>query len=249
MKINQKNHDIRLIALDMDGTLLDADHRVSDENKKAITEARNKGVEVILSTGRHYSTCNEYAKELGLSSYLITVNGSEIWTASGELVDRQLLDLSLIQLLVDLHKKHNTSVWMISTEKVWRGEVPDNLDAHQWLKFGFDIEDEQVMKLVMDELEINESFELSNSSLTNIEVNAAGINKARAVEKVCHHLGITMDQVMAIGDSLNDIKMIEEAGLGIAMGNAQTDVKDVADWVTSKHTEDGVAKAIRNWVL
>ncbi|WP_226035390.1 Cof-type HAD-IIB family hydrolase [Aquibacillus saliphilus] len=249
MKNKQKKQDVRLIALDMDGTLLDANHRVSEENKKAITAARNQGVEVILSTGRHFSTCNDYAKSLELSSYLITVNGSEIWTASGELVERQLLDIPLIKMLVDLHKKHKTSAWMTSTDQVFRGEVPDDLDAHQWLKFGFDIDDEQVKQLIMDELSINESLEVSNSSLTNIEVNAVGINKARAIEKVCQRLNITMDQVMAIGDSLNDIKMIEEAGLGIAMGNAQEDVKKVADWITSTHTESGVAHAIEKWVL
>ncbi len=70
-----------------------------------------------------------------------------------------------------------------------------------------------------------EDVEVSNSSLTNIEVNAVGVNKAAAIEKVCERIGITMDQVMTAGDSLNDIKMIELAGLGIAMGNAQEPVK------------------------
>ncbi|MDC3418518.1 Cof-type HAD-IIB family hydrolase [Aquibacillus salsiterrae] len=247
--MGQENRDIRLIALDMDGTLLNSNHEVSKQNRLAIEKAREKGLEVILSTGRHFSTCSAYAKSLNLSSYLITVNGSEIWTATGELVERQLLDVAIMELLVSLHKKHETYAWVASTNKIWRGEIPANLEDYEWLKFGFDTDSNETKEAIVDQLSKNELVELSNSSPTNIEVNAVGINKARAIEKVCARLGITMDQVMAMGDSLNDIKMIEEVGLGVAMGNAQDEVKAVCDWVTKHHDDDGVAYAINKLVL
>ncbi|WP_158235056.1 HAD hydrolase family protein, partial [Pseudomonas sp. 2822-17] len=80
-------------------------------------------------------------------------------------------------------------------------------------------------------------------------INAVGVNKAAALEKVCQRLNITMDNVIAMGDSLNDLAMITEAGLGVAMGNAQETVKQAADWVTDTNNEAGVAKAIHKWVI
>lgn len=127
--------------------------------------------------------------------------------------------------------------------------VPENITDHEWLKFGFDIEDDDIRNEVLEELRKNKELEITNSSPTNIEVNALGINKAAALAKVSEKLGFTMENVMAMGDSLNDIAMIKEAGLGVAMGNAQDTVKETADWITDTNIEDGVAKAIRHWVL
>ncbi|MDC3413478.1 Cof-type HAD-IIB family hydrolase [Terrihalobacillus insolitus] len=240
---------IELIALDMDGTLLNSKEEVSAANRQAINKVRERGVEVVLSTGRHIMTSREYAKELNLSSYLITVNGSEIWTTKGELIDRQLIDLDSIKKLVELNEKYQTIAWITSAENVWRGKLPADLESHKWLKFGFNTDNQEMKDRILEELQDNEFLELSNSSPTNIEINAVGINKARALEKVCSRMGITLDKVMAMGDSLNDIKMIEEAGLGIAMGNAQEKVKEAADWVTNTNEEDGVARAIEHWLL
>lgn len=240
--------DIQLIALDMDGTLLGSNHRVSETNNEAIIKAREKGVEVIISTGRHYQTSSYIAKELDIH-YLITVNGSEIWTMTGELIARQTLDARIIEKLVALKDEHQTWAWLSSTDQIWRGEVPNDILAHEWLKFGFDTKDPETKGKIMETIESWEEIELSNSSPTNIEVNAVGVNKAAAIEVVCERIGISMSQVMAMGDSLNDIKMIEQAGLGIAMGNAQEEVKKVADWETTTNDQDGVARAIEEWIL
>ncbi|WP_130860238.1 MULTISPECIES: Cof-type HAD-IIB family hydrolase [Gracilibacillus] len=240
--------DIKLIALDMDGTLLGADHQVSERNQHAIKQAQKKGVEVIISTGRHYQTSSKVAEALGID-YLITVNGSEIWTLSGELISRQTIQPNTIKKLVDIKDEHNVWAWLASVTDLWRGEVPTDLLAHQWLKFGFDTNDPTTKELIVKTLAEWDDVEVSNSSPTNIEVNAIGVNKAAAIETICERLGITMNQVMAVGDSLNDIKMIEEAGLGIAMGNAQEPVKKVANQQTAANTQDGVAQAIERWVL
>ena len=117
------------------------------------------------------------------------------------------------------------------------------------MKFGFDIKDDKVREIILKELKQNQLLEVSNSSPTNLEINAVGVNKARAIKKVCEHVEVTMAEVMAIGDSLNDLAMITEAGYGIAMGNAQNVVKESADWVTSSNIENGVAKAIQKWAL
>ncbi|MEC1671162.1 Cof-type HAD-IIB family hydrolase [Bacillus mojavensis] len=249
MSVQRENVDIKLIAIDMDGTLLNDEQLISDENRKAIREAEDKGVYVVISTGRTLMTCRELAESLELSSFLITANGSEIWDSNFNLVERKLLHTDHIKMMWDLRNKHNTNFWASTVNKVWRGEFPENITDHEWLKFGFDIEDDDIRNEVLAELRKNKELEITNSSPTNIEVNALGINKAAALAKVSEKLGFTMEHVMAMGDSLNDIAMIKEAGLGVAMGNAQDIVKETADWITDTNIEEGVAKAIRHWVL
>lgn len=241
--------DIKLIALDMDGTLLNEEKEISAANRQAIKDAEAKGIHVVISTGRSMATLRDLAKSLSLSSYLVTVNGSEIWDEHGELVERNIVHNDLMTWMYDLSKTHNTGYWATSTERVFFDEMPEDLSTYQWLKFGYEIKDDEVRELILSELRSRDAFEITNSSPTNIEVNAIGINKAKGIEKVCSLLGITMENVMACGDSMNDIAMIKEAGLGIAMGNAQDIVKEAADWVTASNDEDGVAEAIKKWVL
>ncbi len=242
--------DIKLIALDMDGTLLNDAGEVSQENRDTIKEAQNSGIHVIVSTGRSLLTCIDYVKALELSSYLITGNGSEIWDQNGELVERTAVDPGHIQWLTDLARKYQTKTWAAATNRVWKREMPDDIEKHTWLKFGFEIQEDDIRNTILGHLHARgQFFEISNSSPINIEVNARGVNKARGIDRVCSRLGLSMSQVMAIGDSLNDMSMIKAAGLGVAMGNAQEIVKDSANWVTFSNNDNGVAHAIEKWVL
>ncbi|PLR81169.1 phosphoglycolate phosphatase [Bacillus canaveralius] len=249
MSMQARKQEIKLIALDLDGTLLNEEGKVSEINRQAIKEAEQRGVKVLVSTGRAYLTCNEITKSLELSSYLITVNGSEIYDVTGALVERVTLGTDLIKWMYGLSQEYKTGFWATCTENVWRGKMPEDITAREWMKFGFNIEDDNVREHIMGLLKQTGKLEISNSSPTNIEANAIGINKAKAIGKVCGFLGLEMQNVMAIGDSLNDIAMIREAGLGVAMGNAQEIVKATADWVTESNKNDGVAKAIYEWVL
>lgn len=248
MQTNEKK-EFKLIALDMDGTLLNNQQEISEENRAAIAKAQEQGVHVVLSTGRSLLTCREYAQSLQLSSYLITVNGSEIWDESGQLVERKLIDASHIEKMWNLTQEHKLNFWAVTTDKVWRDEFPEDIVSQEWLKFGYDIPDDALREEVLKQIAGISDFEISNSSLTNLEINALGINKAKGIMIVCDRLGISMDEVIAMGDSLNDMAMIEAAGCGIAMGNAQEAVKEAADWVTDTNVNNGVAKAISHWVL
>ena len=240
---------IKLVALDMDGTLLNSRHQVSKENKEAIQKAQEQGVVVVLSTGRSISTCREHADALGLTSYLVTVNGSEIWDENRNLFRRELLKNEQIEWMYNLSRQYNAGFWAISTERNWHDEMPEDLHNWEWMKFGFNIEDQAIRETVFRKLQEKGEFELTNSFIHNIEINPIGINKAKGLEIVCGRLGIKMDNVMAVGDSLNDMAMIKEAGLGVAMGNAQEKVKLAADWVTTTNDENGVAIAIQSWIL
>lgn len=249
METAKKDRSFKLIALDLDGTLLNRRHEISDENRKAIAEAVEKGVQIVISTGRHVKSCNDYAGSLQLTSYFVAVNGSEIWDPSGNLLERTPLQRDYIQTMWELCDQHGAHFWAMTPELEFRDGFPDEIAEREWLKFGFHVDDQEVREKILTELRKNKQLEISNSSPSNIEVNALGINKANALKKVCDRLGISMDQMLAVGDSLNDLAMIKAAGCGVAMGNAQELVKESADWVTDTNEADGVAKAIRHWVL
>ncbi|SFD97304.1 hypothetical protein SAMN05216238_106232 [Lentibacillus persicus] len=241
--------DIKLVALDMDGTLLNNEEIVTAFTREKIAQAQKQGVHIVLSTGRWLGTCYPYAESLNLSSYLVTSNGGEIWTIDKELKERHLLDPERIKLVWELAKDRGLVTWSVSTDRVWFDEAPDDFSAHEWLKIGCNSLDANKLDEIVKELSYYDDLELTNSLPTNIEVNPKGVSKASALRSVCHEIGITMENVMAAGDSLNDIKMIQEAGIGVAMGNAQEAIKKVADHVTSTNAEDGVGKAIEKFVL
>lgn len=241
---------IKLIALDMDGTLLNRDLEVSRANREAIHLAQQRGVHVVLSTGRFIASTREYARSLRLTSYLVTSNGAEVWDASGKLWHRRGLPPELVEWMYRMGQKYRTRVWGATAERVWDGgAIPGSVHDHKWLKFGFDTEKDDVRNTIWEKLVETGELEVSNSTPTNIEVNARGVNKAAALETVCRQLNFSMDDVLAVGDSLNDVAMIRSAGIGVAMGNAQERVREAADWVTGTNEEDGVAKAIHRWVL
>ncbi|WP_042356024.1 Cof-type HAD-IIB family hydrolase [Bacillus rubiinfantis] len=246
-----RNRDIKLIALDMDGTLLNNHQEISAANHDAIAAAQARGVKVVLSTGRSFQSCRPFADLLGLESYLVTVNGSEIWDEQRSLVERIRMDPEEIEWLGMLAKKYQTSFWTTTTDGVFHNELPADLSASEWLKFGFYFEkDLSVRETVLEMVKTRgELFEISNSALDNLEINHVGVNKASGLKKVCERLGLNMFQVMAIGDSLNDMAMVQKAGLGVAMANAQDTLKEAADWITSTNENDGVAHAIEKWVL
>lgn len=240
----------KLIALDMDGTLLDDNLQISDQNIMWIRKAMENGVTVILSTGRGHINAIDYADQLNLNTPMITVNGSEIWETPRKLLHRTLLSSEHVERLYELSTKHETVwFWAYSTNGIlfnrdnWH-EMSKPIHNYEWLKFGFYSEDLDLLHAIHSDIEAWDCLEITNSSIFNIELNAKGVSKASALHQLCQHINITMDQVIAMGDSLNDIKAIEQVGMGVAMENAQPLVKQKANYITSSNNEDGVAKAI-----
>lgn len=240
----------KLIALDMDGTLLDDNLKISDHNVAWIKKAMEHGVLVILSTGRGHKNAINYAEELQLNTPMITVNGSEIWENPRKLLTRTLMDSSYIERLYSLSKVYDdmwfwayTSDGLLLNRDNW-DQLSKPISDYGWVKFGYYSENLGQLKLLRQEIEAWNCLEVTNSSLYNIELNALGVSKASALVKLCEFLGITMAEVIAMGDSLNDIKAIEAVGAGVAMENAQDIVKEKADYITSSNNDHGVAKAI-----
>jgi Cof subfamily protein (haloacid dehalogenase superfamily) len=246
--------EIKLVALDMDGTLLNDVQEVSEENAKWIRRALDAGVTVSFATGRGFRAAMPYAEQLGLDTPMITVNGSEIWRRPNVLHQRSLMSAAHIEALHGIALRHEECwYWGYTVDGVFNKEKwidpADGYDAHEWLKFGYYMEDRSVLDRIYEEASAIGSLEITNSSPWNWEMNPAGVSKAAAIREVCGLLGIGMSQVAVMGDSLNDIAMIREAGLGVAVGNAQDAVKEAADAVTVTNNEHAVAHLIRDYVL
>ncbi|WP_029192217.1 Cof-type HAD-IIB family hydrolase [Paenibacillus harenae] len=246
--------DYKLVALDMDGTLLNEQSEISRENAEWIQKALDAGVIVIFSTGRGFRSALPYAEQLKLDTPMITVNGSEIWHRPHVLHKRTHLSPVYVQRLHELALKHEEPwFWAYSTDDIYNKEKwitpAGDYDAHHWLKFGYYTEDDSIREQLLAEVQSWDALEITNSSPSNLELNPKGVSKATAIRELCGLLNIGLSEVIAVGDSLNDIAAIREAGLGVAMGNAQDAVKEAANFVTLTNDEHGVAEVIRRFVL
>lgn len=235
----------KLIALDMDGTLLNEDLTVSEENKYWIRQARDAGIEVTLSSGRYITYVTPFIEELGLAVPVVTNNGCEVWRADGRLIERNTLDLEHSVFLNNLAIEFGIEYRGYSAEgRFYESDMPKDLAPYTWLMYLYFVRDPIVLVQIWERLERHGGFELTMSSPYKIDVNPKGIHKGRGLATVCKHLGIHPGEVVALGDSINDVPMLKWAGMGIAMDNAIDEVKQSAWWVTEDHRRHGVARAI-----
>jgi hypothetical protein len=242
---------IRLLALDLDGTLLNDKGEISPANAEWVNRAQKAGITVMVSTGRGFHTALPYAMQIGGQSPMVTANGGEIWLRPHELHRRVPLASETVAELHRLAKRHeDTWFWAYAAQGLFnRNNWVEDIFSCEWLKFGYYTENRSVLDQILAELKTWKGLEITNSHPNNIEVNAFGVSKASALEEVCRLIGCDMSEAAAIGDSLNDIAAIRACGLGIAMKNAQDAVKAAADVVTDGNNEDGVARAIREFIL
>lgn len=246
--------NIKLVALDMDGTLLNEQSEISSENAHWISKAIDAGILVCFATGRGFQSALPYAEQLKLDTPMITVNGGEIWRRPHVLHKRSLMPASYIKRLHEVALRNEECwFWAYSVEDIYNKEKwikpAGGYDDHHWLKFGYYTEDDVMRERILEEVSGWGGMEITNSSPWNLELNPEGVSKATALRELCKVLGLDMSQVAAMGDSMNDIAMIREAGVGVAMGNAQDAVKAAADAIAVTNNEHAVAQLIRDYVL
>jgi HAD superfamily hydrolase (TIGR01484 family) len=240
----------KLLALDMDGTVLNEDQVVSEANRQAIAAAIEAGVIVMFSTGRGIHSARPFIDDLKLQSPIVTINGGEVWRAPDDLYKRHLMEAKRIRQMHEMAIEFDSWFWAYAVEGVYnRDNWPGEIDHIEWMKFGFYTENLEKLAAIRMELESWSLFEITNSHPFNLELNPLGISKASGLIDICGLLGIEMSEVIAMGDSLNDLAMIRASGLGVAMGNAQDEVKQAADIVTASNVEDGVARIIEQYIL
>jgi hydroxymethylpyrimidine pyrophosphatase-like HAD family hydrolase len=239
----------RLIALDMDGTIWKmGGGDISEETQRWIAAAQAEGIGVTFATGRNYQgLVQDTMRRLHMQMPSVTLNGSEVWHTDARLLERHTITADDIEILHRIALDYKIRCWAGTTSGMFHGdEFPTNYCDTNWLKFGYYCEDPHVISEITGNLNATQRFELTNSHPFNIEVNPHGVSKATGLQTVCDYLEIDREQVIAVGDSLNDVAMLQWAGMGVAMGNAQDAVKEAADWTTDTLDQHGVAKVIQS---
>ena len=265
--------EYKLVAIDMDGTLLNKSKAVSSKTLNALTEARKKGVHIVLSTGRILKSAERYWNELELSSPIIACNGAVISDENGNVIYKNPIGGELAKNVVEIAVKNNVYFhfynentlfsniyvkevidyyadrdWSINYEIFDNidGLVKNNINIYKFLMLDNDF---NKLRGLHNDLEKLNKIGLTKSGENNLEVMNTNVSKGMALDYLCEKLNTPRERVIAIGDNENDISMLQFAGLGVAMGNASDYVKSKADYVTLTNDEDGVANIIEKFIL
>lgn len=264
----------KMIVLDLDDTLLRDDHTISDRTKDALMKAQEIGVKVVLASGRPTYGMRPIAQELKLEqfgSFILSFNGGKIINCSSE---EEMFSSTLSPEAI--HKLFKISVREEVFIHTYLGDEIITQDSNPFTDIeatltGLPIKvvpnfieavNEPVVKSLMvgppEQLkdvesklqkEFEEEFSIMRSKPYFLEFTEKGVTKGTSLNQLIQNCGIKREDVIAIGDSYNDLSMIEFAGLGVAMGNAPDDIKEVADFVTDTNMNDGVAKVVEEFVL
>lgn len=264
----------RLIALDLDGTVLTSRVDILPSTVEAVAYARSKGVKVIVCTGRIVGEAAVFSKELGASSLLISAGGAAIsdvrnsrnvkewampWDIGAQVAQAvQNRPVTLMIYVGDRLYLNPYSDEILSgsrrTEGFWASKVvlPDIAATIREHKFPvskvFARGDTAVLAEALGEINQLPGIHITRSAENNFEVMPKGVNKGVALRELAHVMGISMSEVMAIGDSDNDSDMLQIAGMPVAMQNGDDAVKHLAKFVTDTNDNDGVAKAIYRFI-
>lgn len=286
----------KLIALDLDGTLLNSYGEVSEENKKAIKKAIEKGTEIVIASGRMKGAINSIAQEIGATNYIISGNGTILYdNKNNKILYESFLKKEKVLQIIKICEE-NSIYYNIYTEneviaknlnynvlfynyenskKVEDKQTKINIieDIYKYVeqnninivKITICDENQSIFNRIINKLEtINEIeiLEVENMSRKKIksgteeisigyyytEIMNKNINKWKALEKLIEHLGIQKEEVITIGDNVNDKEMVENAGLGIAIGNSFLSTKEIADVTVADNNSNGVAEAINKYI-
>ncbi len=264
-----------LICMDLDGTLLDSQKFVSERAKKALREARERGIQIALLSGRMPQAVWMVERQLGFSNIIGSIAGTYI-TMDGRCIGSHTMDREKILLIYDkIARKYNIPLWVYQGTKWYVTKVdsyvkreseiielepkvigPNELVllmeqeniAPNKLLFGADPD---TIDAIKEDLQNGDYADLdfARSDAKYLEIMPKGANKGEALHIICEALKIDSKKTIAFGDQELDIAMLTEAGFGVAMGNAPEHIKEVADAVTAGNDEDGVAIALEKYVL
>ena len=283
-------NDIRIIALDLDGTLLDSEKRLSEVNRAALARAAEKGVLIVPTTGRFFGMMPPAVRDLPFVRYAITINGAQVYdreTDTAIVRDEIPLDMALgvmevldrYDVIYDCYRQnwgwmtaalqekaadYATNEHYLKMVREFRKPVPElkahlkatanDGDVQKIMLFARNTQVSDLSSQVLDaiRLELAARFpeiKVTSSTWNNIELNIRTAHKGNALKRFAEHLGLGLANCMAFGDGMNDFTMVEAAGPGVAMANAEPEVKRVAKWVAPSNDDDGVAAGLEEWVL
>ena len=286
----------KLIAIDLDGTLLNSYGEITDKNKEAIKYALNKGIEVVLASGRDPQTMKKISQELGIENFLIAGNGASVYDIKLEKnIYENFLEIDKALKIIKICKENSIFFSVYTTNgiitegleyniKVFNNEnnfrpnkkrtnieiVTDIYNHIQEkrpniLKIIICDENKIIFNNIIEKMknvknvEILEVEHMSKKVLRigtqeypieyfYTEVTNKNANKWEAIQFLIGKFGIDEKDVICIGDNMNDLKMIKNAGLGIAMKNSAIEKQNIADYITEDNNSDGVGNAIYKYI-
>jgi Cof subfamily protein (haloacid dehalogenase superfamily) len=263
---------INLIVTDLDGTLLNNQHQMTERTEKALRAALDKGVRIVLATGKTRTSAQEIIQKLNLTTPGIFVQGLVICGGEGEILHQQTMDVNIARQVITFAEDRGFYMAAYSGASIiarnqnpignffvdFHEPLPDpvgplqnilgELPVNKLIAVG----DPQRIKSLRWQLAMqhNGSIKLVQSHVpTVLEILPAGASKGNALKVLLPELGVPAHEVLAIGDAENDIDMMQLAGIGVAVGNADETTKAAADYVVASNNNDGVGEAVERFVL
>ena len=265
--------NIKFVVLDLDGTLLNSEHKMSERNKEVIRKAIAQGVKVMLATGKTRTSAESVIADLGLDTPGVFVQGLIIYNADGTLRQETTLDTTATRKAIQYAESLGFDVIAYSGKRLVTKRITDAVKAigaygepapeaigsllnhigtvpmHKLIIVGGDFQKLRALRWQLDQMIGDQAAFTHGGVLTSLEVLPKGMNKGVGVKALLRIMGASPENTLAIGDGDNDIEMLKLVGVGVAMGNAHDEVKAAAKHVVKTNDEDGVAEAFERFVL
>ena len=268
----------KMITLDMDGTLLNEEKRITDGCKEAMRQAVMNDKYVVIATGRAISELEDYRADFEHVSYIIGESGGILYDWKKQCVmDKESFEVSDVEKIYELSKQQDIMIqWFMNgsayvyDDQLHRlkdyemGEYQDlfnrssnpiyDLDAfmeehkHELEKMNLyhrTVDAKMVTFEASKAIAVDKAF----AELTSVEFSPKGVSKAKGLKSLCKLLDVEIAQTISVGDSFNDLQIMETAGLAVAMKNAKKEVLAIADVVVNDNNHDGCAQAIYEYLL
>lgn len=267
-----------LISFDMDGTLLNREHKITRRTREAIDRAFSHGKTIILSTGRSTAELMEYEKELEHVRYYICENGALLFDSfEKRIIYSMTIPPEMVSEILDLAEPEDAMIYIASNgqnmsnhsdvlrmehfhmgqykEQALRTAVLHEDIITSYRREQFPVEK---MNLSCVSVELRESLynslkklplTIAYSEESALEISPLNVSKALGLQKLCDHLSIPLERTIAVGDSNNDAEIMQAAGLSVAMGNSLPNIKEMCDVVVADNNHDGCAEAIEKYLL
>ena len=262
--MKQGVHNIKAVFFDIDGTLVSfTTHGVPDSARRAIKQLREKGVKVFIATGRLLRH-TDVVSDIEVDGY-ITVNGSYCLTSAGEVIFEQAFPCEVVERIFALEREYGFSAAVMTHENIFvddiNGRPQEVADLVHITPVEANLEEVvatqpvlQMCPYISKELEQKIMPFLPECVASRwidmfMDLNLKGVDKSVAASRVMEYYGYTIEQAMAFGDGGNDVPLVRDVGLGVAMGNACDELKRVADYVAESVDDDGIEKALRHFGL
>lgn len=266
---------IKLVAVDIDGTLLNANKEITPAVFEAIQEAKRQGVKIVIATGRPITGVQAIVKELKLTDegdYVITFNGGLVQDVATkqDVVKETLsyddyLDIELLARKLEVPMHASTKEGMYTANRnIGKYTIYESMlvDSPVYYRTPDEMKDKEIVKTmlvdkpnILDEKiklipsKFFEKYNIAKSADFYLEITPKTVSKGLAIQHLAERLGLTLEETMAIGDEENDRSMLEMVGNPVVMENGNPELKKIAKYITKSNEESGVAYALREWVL